>query len=130
MRRRGLRIAFAVAVFVVLINGFSDARLVVKYLDYFHNNPNDFPAFYALSDFSGYYIGAWIVRNGQSANLYDFSKRKIDPVIDEDTDPGSVYSRTTLAHGFANVTLYDCPPTLADLMIPFTTLSPLIGLIV
>jgi hypothetical protein len=129
MRRRG-RIAFAVAAFAVLINGFSDTRLIDKYLDYYYNNPKDFPAFYALSDFSGYYIGAWVVRNGQSSSLYDFSNRKIDPVIDEDTDVESIYSQTTRAHGFANVTLYDYPPTLADLMVPFTVLSPLIALIV
>lgn len=81
------------------------------------------------SDFPGYYIAAILVRNNSSAQLYDFSSRDIDPSMDGPT-PDTVFYRVGQSRGLPVYNLYDYPPTLADLLVPLTSLSPLAAMIV
>lgn len=74
-------------------------------------------------DFYGYYTPACLVRNHQSADIYEEALRDVDP-LSESADPATNYAQTARARGIPSVPLYDYPPTLADLLVPFTFLSP------
>ncbi|MGB6973131.1 MAG: glycosyltransferase family 87 protein [Terracidiphilus sp.] len=84
-------------------------------------------SFVGESDFPGYYTAALLVRYGQSAQIYS-GQSGVDP-IEVPSDPHSFFARTAQAHGIRNVPLYDYPLTLADLLVPFTLLSPFSALL-
>ena len=77
-------------------------------------------------DFRCYYTAALMARNHQSKDVY-LSVGDRDPLLDRDRiDSGTAFARTAAAHHvYADeVALYDYPPTLADLVVPFTFLEP------
>jgi alpha-1,2-mannosyltransferase len=84
-------------------------------------------SFVGNSDFAGYYTAALLVRSGQSAAIYS-TQRNADPTA-VPSDPHSAFARIASAHGILNVPLYDYPPLLADLLVPFTFLSPFSALL-
>jgi hypothetical protein len=76
------------------------------------------------NDFRCYYTAAWLVRTGQTRDIY-LSVRDRDPLLDRDyIGSGTAVSRTAAEHGVTTkyIELYDYPPTLADLISPFTFL--------
>jgi alpha-1,2-mannosyltransferase len=84
-------------------------------------------SFVGDSDFPGYYAAALLVRSGHSTQIYS-SQLNIDPTV-VGSDPSTYFARTAAAHGIPNAPLYDYPPTLADLLVPFTFLSPFVALL-
>lgn len=82
------------------------------------------------SDFRCYYTAAWLVRDSQSRDIY-LAAKDLDPSLDRGSiRSDTVFARTAAAHGvFAHdIWLYEYPPTLADLVVPLTFLSPLAAL--
>lgn len=80
----------------------------------------------AGNDFRCYYTAAWLVRNHQSSDIY-LAAGNLDPAFERvPIDAQTTFSKTAAAHGvFANeVWPYTYPPTLADLLVPLTFLSP------
>jgi hypothetical protein len=73
-------------------------------------------------DFKYYYTAAWMVRNHQSQAIYSDIWKDADPTEDG-PGPNSVFARTANALGITEVFSYVYPPTLADLLVPFTLLS-------
>jgi len=84
-------------------------------------------SFVGDSDFPGYYTAALLVRRGHSAQIYA-GQQNVDPTA-QGSDPHSVFARAAAARGIRNVPLYDYPPTLADLLVPFTFLPPVPALL-
>lgn len=82
------------------------------------------------NDFRSYYTAAWLVRNNQSRDIY-LAAENLDPSLERDhIDSGTAFAKTAAAHGVFTdkVWLYTYPPTLADLVVPLTFLSPLTAL--
>lgn len=79
------------------------------------------------SDFTGYYTAACLVHNHGNQFLYEEAASHTDPT-EMGADPGTVFARTARARGITNVGLYDYPPTLADLLIPFTSVNIFLAL--
>jgi len=79
------------------------------------------------SNFCMYYTAAWLVRGNMSAHIYDAIERNSNPE-DVFADPNTVFARTAHALGMSRITLYLYPPTLADLLVPFTAVPPNIAL--
>ncbi len=75
------------------------------------------------TDFSVYYTAACLVRSHMSFHIYDGVKRNVNPQLIF-ADPHTVYAQTANSHGIEQVMLYLYPPTLADLLVPLTILSP------
>ena len=73
-------------------------------------------------DFKYYYTAAWIVRGHSSQAIYSGIRKDADPTEDG-SDPNSIYAQTAYAHGVTEIFSYVYPPTLADLLVPFTFLS-------
>ena len=73
-------------------------------------------------DFKYYYTAAWIVRGHSSQAIYSGIRKDADPTEDG-SDPNSIYAQTASAHGVTEIFSYVYPPTLADLLVPFTFLS-------
>jgi len=80
-------------------------------------------------DFSMYYTAACLVRSNMSMHIYDVVDRDTNPEIIS-ADPKTVFAQTAHAHGIPRIALYLYPPTLADLLVPLTALSPSAALIV
>ncbi len=77
-------------------------------------------------DFRSYYTAAWMVRNHQTKDIY-LSVGNRDPLLEPDhIASGTPFARTAVDHGAYtdHIALYDYPPTLADLIFPFTFVSP------
>jgi hypothetical protein len=80
-------------------------------------------------DFWSYLTGSWGVRSGSTLDLYEAASRNVDAsdvVIDPTAIPTTdqEFVRTAQAHAIHVRGLYIYPPTLADLMVPFTFVSP------
>lgn len=78
------------------------------------------------NDFRGYYTAAWLVRDNQSRDIY-LGAKNLDPSLDRDhIDSGTPFANAAAAHGAftGEVWPYTYPPTLADLLVPLTFLSP------
>ena len=73
-------------------------------------------------DFKCYYAAAWMVRSHSSAAIYSGIGKDVDPT-ETSPDPDSIFARTARAHGVPDVYAYVYPPTLADLLVPFTFVS-------
>lgn len=80
-------------------------------------------------DFMGYYIASCLVAEGDNASVYDEAEKDVDPV-EAYADPNSVFGRTARAKGITEISLYDYPPTLADLLLPLAFLSSLHAFVV
>ncbi len=115
MRTVGIRTTLALAALSMLAGAYLEMRQWVSSL--------------GDTDFTAYYTGASLVRKNLSAQLYDFASRDIDPSM-EGPSPDTVFYRIGRAHGLPTYSLYDYPPTLADLLVPLTLLSPLAAMIV
>jgi hypothetical protein len=89
----------------------------------------DFASFVETPDFDVYYTAACLVRNHQSPAIYEDARLNDNPIVGIQNRQGA-YSQTAVAHGINGIGLYIYPPTLADLLVPFTWLSPLPALIV
>jgi hypothetical protein len=76
-----------------------------------------------------YYTAACLVRSHMSTHIYDVVDRDKNPQM-LFADPNTVWAQTAHAHGISRVTLYLYPPTLADLVVPLTTLSSSAALMV
>jgi hypothetical protein len=63
-----------------------------------------------------------MVRGHSSGAIYSEIRKDVDPA-EESPDANSIFSRTAKAHGVPNVSTYIYPPTLADLLVPFTFVS-------
>ena len=74
-------------------------------------------------DFSAYYTAACLVRSNMSVHIYDVIDRNTNPQL-RLADPKTVFAQTARAHGILQPVLYVYPPTLADLFVPLTALSP------
>jgi hypothetical protein len=74
-------------------------------------------------DFSAYYTAACLVRSNMSVHIYDVVDRNTNPQLLL-AGPKTVFAQTARAHGIPQTVLYVYPPTLADMMIPLTALSP------
>jgi hypothetical protein len=81
------------------------------------------------TNFSMYYTAAWLVRSNMSMHIYDVVDRNTNPQTIF-ADPKTVFAQTAHAHGISRITLYLYPPTLADLIVPLTALSPSAALMV
>ena len=75
------------------------------------------------SDFAGYYTASRLVRNHLDPEIYEDADRNVNPLLDY-ADPNTIFARTANAVGMRAVPPYDYPPTLADLIAPFTICSP------
>jgi alpha-1,2-mannosyltransferase len=75
------------------------------------------------TDFPGYFTAAYLVSHGPSPQIYDYGESVSDPTTD-DPGPGSPYHLAAKAVGLASTSLYDYPPTLADLLAPLVFLPP------
>ena len=75
------------------------------------------------TDFYVYYTAASLVRSSMSLHIYDGAERNTNPQLIL-ANPATVYAQTANAHGISEVMLYLYPPTLADLVLPLTVLSP------
>jgi hypothetical protein len=73
-------------------------------------------------DFKCYYAAAWTARSHSSQDIYSEIGKDVDPT-ETSPDPNSIFSRTAKAHGVPDVYAYVYPPTLADLLVPFTFVS-------
>ncbi len=73
-------------------------------------------------DFRCYYAAAWMVRGHSSDAIYSSIGKDMDPT-EASPDPNSIFARTANAHGVPDVYAYVYPPTLADLLVPFTFVS-------
>jgi hypothetical protein len=73
-------------------------------------------------DFSCYYAAAWMVRGHSSDAIYSEIGKDTDPT-EASPDPNSIFAQTAKAHGVPDVYAYVYPPTLADLLVPFTFVS-------
>ncbi|MGA2753428.1 MAG: glycosyltransferase family 87 protein [Terracidiphilus sp.] len=73
-------------------------------------------------DFRCYYAAAWMVRGHSSEAIYSEIGKDVDPT-ETSPDPNSIFARTAKAHGVPDVYAYVYPPTLADLLVPFTFVS-------
>lgn len=80
-------------------------------------------------DFSVYYTAACLVRSNMSMHIYDVVDRNTNPQM-RYADPKTVWAQTAHAHGISRIPIYLYPPTLADLIVPLTALSPSAALIV
>lgn len=74
------------------------------------------------ADFRCYYSAAWMVRSHYSRELYAGIGANADPTEDVPSSD-SVFAQVARAHGVADLFSYVYPPTLADLLIPFTFFS-------
>jgi hypothetical protein len=80
-------------------------------------------------DFWVYYTGAWVVRSGPTANLYEAANRSVDSsdvFYDESATPpvaDNIFVETGRTHGIPVLSVYIYPPTLADLLLPLTFIS-------
>ncbi len=81
------------------------------------------PASETGTDFASYYIAACLVRSHMSMHIYDVVDRNTNPQLIF-PDPKTDWVKTARAHGISHIPLYLYPPTLADLIVPFTALSP------
>lgn len=102
------RIVAVVVVFTTLL-GIYSARL--------------WPSFETGTNFSMYYTAACLVRSNMSMQIYDVVDRNTNPQL-LFADPDTVFAQTAHAHGITRITLYLYPPTLADMVVPLTVLSP------
>ena len=75
------------------------------------------------SDFTCYYTAACLVRGHLNSYIYEEARQGVDPTQHK-ANPKTVFARTASAHGITLVSLYDYPPTLADLVVPLTFISP------
>src|ERR1039457_789351 len=114
MSKLVIRAALALTALAMLIGMISDMRTWV--------------AFVRNSDFMGYYTAAALVRSRMNLDIYGEDKRNVDPT-EADADPNTTYARVARAHGIPEVSLYDYPPTLADLLVPLTFFSPFVALL-
>ena len=73
-------------------------------------------------DFRCYYAAAWMVRGHSSEAIYSEIGNDVDPT-EASPDPNSIFARTANAHGVPDVYAYVYPPTLADLLVPFSFVS-------
>ncbi len=80
------------------------------------------------SDFVVYYTAACLVHSNQSTYIYDEAERDVDPQL-RIASPDTVFGQTAIAHGITEIPLYVYPPTLADLLVPLTYLSPVAAFI-
>lgn len=87
------------------------------------------PQYETGTDFSTYYTAACLVRSHMSIHIYDAFDRNTNPQLIF-ADTGTVWAQTAHAHGILRIMLYLYPPTLADLIVPLTALSPSAALIV
>ena len=115
MRTVGIRTTLALAALAMLMGAYLEMRQWVSTV--------------GGTDFTAYYTAASLVRKNLSAQLYDFASRDIDPTMEEPA-PNTVFYRIGRANGLPTYSLYDYPPTLANLLVPLTLLSPLTALIV
>ena len=81
------------------------------------------------SSFSVYYTAACLVRSNMNPHLYDGVERDINPQLVV-ANPDTTFARTARAHGIPEVMLYVYPPTIADLSVPLTLLSPAAAFVV
>lgn len=81
------------------------------------------------TNFEMYYTAASLVRSGMSTHIYNVFDPNTNPQ-QLFADPNSIFAKTASAHGISRITLYLYPPTLADLIVPLTFLSPSSALIV
>lgn len=82
-----------------------------------------------FNNFFIYYTAADFVRSNESIHIYD----AIDPGTNPEiifSDPNTVWAQRMISFGISRTSLYLYPPTLADLMVPLTVLSPSAALIV
>lgn len=76
------------------------------------------------NDFSVYYVAATLVRAHQNLENYAEATWDVDPVV-ETTDPNTVSGQTAKKiFGPVQTSIYDYPPTIADLVVPLTYLGP------
>jgi hypothetical protein len=108
------RIVAVVAVFTTLLGVYT-----AKFWDPYETGTN----------FSMYYTAACLVRSKMSKHIYDVVDRNTNPE-NLFADPKTVFAQTAHAHGISRITLYLYPPTLADLVVPLTALSPPAALMV
>jgi hypothetical protein len=96
---------------------------------------NDFFLFAAMrnsigDDFWVYLTGSWVLRGGPATDLYEAAGRNVDPSavyypdLAEEPAADRAFIETGRNHGIPVTRVYTYPPTLADLMIPLTFLSP------
>ena len=81
------------------------------------------------TNFQMYYTAACLVRSHLSIHIYDAVSPDKNPQ-GLFVDPKTVFAQTAHAHGISRITLYLYPPTLADLVVPLTALSPRSALVV
>jgi hypothetical protein len=82
-----------------------------------------------FNNFFIYYTAADFVRSNESIHIYD----AIDPGTNPEiifADSNTVWAQRMISFGISRTSLYLYPPTLADLMVPLTLLSPSAALIV
>ena len=109
-----VRIFFVLVVLIMLRGTYTEMRTWLS--------------FEGDSDFPVYYTAAWLIREHRDLHIYDPARLDINPAYG-DADPDSVFYQTALRHGIQDVRRYIYPPTLADLMVPLTVLSPVTALI-
>ena len=82
-------------------------------------------------DLRGYYVAASLVRAHQNLENYAEATWDVDPVS-ENADPNTVFAQTAKRiYGTREIVqIYDYPPTIADLVVPFTYLGPVRALLV
>jgi hypothetical protein len=81
-------------------------------------------------DFRGYYIAATLVRAHQNLAIYAEATWDVDPVT-ENADRNTLLAKTSLnVYGTDDIQIYDYPPLLADLVVPFTYFGPIRALLV
>ena len=114
MSRFAIRALFLSIVLVMLLGIHSEART--------------WSSFVGDSDFTSYYTAACLVRSHLNSYVYEEAGQNIDP-IQKKADPNTLFARTARVRGIPTVALYDYPPTLADLLKPFTFLSPSTALV-
>lgn len=81
------------------------------------------------TNFQMYYTAACLVRNHQSIHIYDAVSPDANPQ-GLFVDPKTVFAQTARDHGISRITLYLYPPTLADILLPLSALSPSAALMV
>ncbi|MGO8760262.1 MAG: glycosyltransferase family 87 protein [Terracidiphilus sp.] len=76
------------------------------------------------TDFWHYFTASWMVRSGQSLDIYKEGAQS-DDLFYMDVDPNGIFARTASVHGIPMPSFhFTYPPTLADLLVPFTFLRP------
>lgn len=75
------------------------------------------------ADFVVYLNAAYLVRAHDSADIYDSADTGENPQLRR-ADPTSVFAKTAVAHGIADIGVYVYPPFLADTLLPVASLSP------